>query len=112
MLPSNVEPVNENVIIKFEVDEFIPSTEKDVKNLLVLNMFINADAESIRDEAWKYNREYTMAVMDVLWSRYNLDVAYWDGVLIQKFLKTVGLENTRVELYVYDKEGNFIFESK
>jgi len=112
MLPSNVEPVNENVIIKFEVDEFIPSTEKDVKNLLVLNMFINADAESIRDEAWKYNREHTMAVMDVLWGRYNLDVPYWDGVLIPKFLKTVGLENTRVELYVYDKEGNFIFESK
>jgi hypothetical protein len=50
--------------------------------------------------------------MDVLWGRYNLDVAYWDGVLIPKFLKTVGLENTRVELYVYDKEGNFIFESK
>lgn len=112
ILPSNVEPINENVIIKFEVDEFIPSTDKDVKNLLVLNMFINADAESIRDEAFQYNGRYTDAVMDILWGRYNLDAPYWDAVLIPKFLKTVGLENTKVDLYIYDKEGNFIFESK
>ena len=112
MLPSNVEPVNENVIIKFEVDEFIKSTNKDVKNLLVLNMFINADAESIRDEAWKYSGEYRVAVADVLWGRYNLDAAYWDAVLIPKLLKTIGLDDTKVDLYIYDKEGNFIFESK
>ena len=112
ILPSNVEPVNENVIIKFEVDEFIKSTNKDVKNLLVLNMFINADAESIRDEAWKYSGEYRVAVADVLWGRYNLDAAYWDAVLIPKLLKTIGLDDTKVDLYIYDKEGNFIFESK
>jgi hypothetical protein len=111
-LPSNVEPVDENVIIKFEIDEFIPSTEKDVKNLLVLNMFINADAEDIRDDAFKSSGKHTTALMDILFDRYNLDAHYWGGVLIPKFLKTVGLDNTRVELYVYDKEGNFIFESK
>lgn len=110
-LPSNVEPVDENVIIKFEIDEFIPSTEKDVKNLLVLNMFINADAEDIRDDAFKSSGKHTTALMDILFDRYNLDVHYWSGVLIPKFLKTVGLDKTRVELYVYDKEGNYIFES-
>jgi hypothetical protein len=103
-----------NVISKINVGHII-EPEDGGKGLIRLDMFINADADEIHHNVlnnMENGNSHVHNMIDYLFHNYNLDADYLQDVVFpNKILKLLGIKDKfYIDLIVWDKDGNFIYE--